>query len=95
MQQEAGLDLLSDGMLRWHDHFRPLLHASNGIEPGPLTRFLDTNSFFRAPQPSRAVPKLERPLDERFLAPLPGPRVVTLPSPFRPRARHRIDSRSP
>ncbi len=81
-QQEAGLDLLSDGLLRWQDHFRPLLHASKGLEPGALTRFLDTNSFFRAPKASRAVPKLERPLDDRFLASLTGPRVVTLPSPF-------------
>jgi 5-methyltetrahydropteroyltriglutamate--homocysteine methyltransferase len=82
VQQEAGLDLLADGMLRWQDLFRPLLEASEGIEPGPLTRFLDTNSFYRAPTPTSGEPHLRAPLDERHVAPLPGPRIVTLPSPY-------------
>jgi 5-methyltetrahydropteroyltriglutamate--homocysteine methyltransferase len=82
VQQEAGLDLLADGMLRWQDLFRPLLEASEGLEPGPLTRFLDTNSFYRAPTATSAEPRLREPLDERYLAPLPGPRIVTLPSPY-------------
>lgn len=81
VQQEAGLDLLADGMLRWQDLFRPLVDASPGLEPGPLTRFLDTNTFYRAPHPTGGDPRLERPLDERYIAPLPGPRLVTLPSP--------------
>ena len=82
VEQAAGLDLLSDGMLRWQDHFRPLLEASDGLETGALTRFLDTNTFFRAPKATGADPSLGAPLDERFVAPLPGPRLVTLPSPF-------------
>jgi 5-methyltetrahydropteroyltriglutamate--homocysteine methyltransferase len=82
VQQAAGLDLLSDGMLRWQDHFRPLLEASDGLETGALTRFLDTNTFFRAPKATGPDPALTAPLDERFVAPLPGPRIVTLPSPF-------------
>ena len=82
VQQEAGLDLLADGMLRWQDLFRPLLEASEGLEPGPLTRFLDTNSFYRAPTASSGEPRLRAPLDERLVAPLPGPRIVTLPSPY-------------
>jgi 5-methyltetrahydropteroyltriglutamate--homocysteine methyltransferase len=82
VQQEAGLDLLADGMLRWQDLFRPLLEGSDGLEPGPLTRFLDTNSFFRAPTATSGEPRLRGPLDERFVAPLPGARIVTLPSPY-------------
>ena len=82
VQQDAGLDLLADGMLRWQDLFRPLLEASDGLEPGPLTRFLDTNSFYRAPTATSGEPRLREPLDERFLAPLPGARIVTLPSPY-------------
>ncbi len=81
-QQEAGLDLLSDGMLTWQDLFRPLLEASDGLEPGALTRFLDTNTFYRAPHATSATPRLARALDERYIAPLPGPRLVTLPSPW-------------
>jgi 5-methyltetrahydropteroyltriglutamate--homocysteine methyltransferase len=82
VQQEAGLDLLADGLLRWQDLFRPLLEGSDGLEPGPLTRFLDTNSFYRAPTATSGEPRLRAPLDERFVAPLPAPRIVTLPSPY-------------
>jgi len=82
VQQGAGLDLLADGMLRWQDHFRPLLEAADGLETGALTRFLDTNTFYRAPKATTEAPRLAAPLDGRFVAPLPGPRLVTLPSPF-------------
>jgi len=82
VQQQAGLNLLTDGMLRWQDLFRPLLEASEGLETGALTRFLDTNTFYRAPHATTATPKLDGSLDERDVAPLPGPRLVTLPSPF-------------
>jgi 5-methyltetrahydropteroyltriglutamate--homocysteine methyltransferase len=82
VQQEAGLDLLADGLLRWQDLFRPLLEASDGLEPGPLTRFLDTNSFYRAPTATSGEPRLRAPLDERYVAQLPAPRIVTLPSPY-------------
>jgi 5-methyltetrahydropteroyltriglutamate--homocysteine methyltransferase len=82
VQQQAGLDLLTDGMLRWQDLFRPLLEASEGLETGALTRFLDTNTFYRAPHATTATPKPGAPLGDRYVSPLPGPRLVTLPSPF-------------
>jgi 5-methyltetrahydropteroyltriglutamate--homocysteine methyltransferase len=81
-QQDAGLDLLSDGMLRWQDVFRPLVEGAEGLERGALTRFLDTNTFYRAPHAEGESPRLAQPLDERYVAPLPGERLVTLPSPF-------------
>ena len=81
-QQDAAVDLLADGMLSWQDHFRPLLDLADGLETGALTRFLDTNSFYRAPKATTATPKLGAPLDESYVAPLAGPRLVTLPSPF-------------
>jgi 5-methyltetrahydropteroyltriglutamate--homocysteine methyltransferase len=82
VQQQAGLDLLADGMLRWQDLFRPLVEASEGLKTGALTRFLDTNTFYRAPEATSAEPKLREPLDERYVAPLSKPRLATLPSPF-------------
>jgi 5-methyltetrahydropteroyltriglutamate--homocysteine methyltransferase len=81
VQQAAGLDLLADGMLRWQDLFRPLIEGADGLETGALTRFLDTNTFYRAPDATSAEPKLQEPLDERYVAPLPGVRLVTFPSP--------------
>ncbi|MDQ3895468.1 MAG: hypothetical protein M3292_12555 [Actinomycetota bacterium] len=82
VQQQAGLDLLSDGMLAWQDLLRPLLEASDGLEPGPLTRLLDTNTFYRAPVATSPTPRLREPLGERYVPPLPAPRLVTLPSPY-------------
>jgi 5-methyltetrahydropteroyltriglutamate--homocysteine methyltransferase len=82
VQQQAGLDLLADGMLRWQDVFRPLVEAAKGLETGALTRFLDTNTFYRAPSATNGTAQLTAPLGERYVAPVPGPRLVTLPSPF-------------
>jgi 5-methyltetrahydropteroyltriglutamate--homocysteine methyltransferase len=81
VQQAAGLDLLADGMLRWQDVFRPIVEAADGLEKGALTRFLDTNTFYRAPS-ADGSPKLSQPLNGGYIAPLPGARLVTLPSPF-------------
>jgi len=81
-QQEAGLDLLSDGMLRWQDLFRPFVEAAEGLERGALTRFLDTNTFYRAPHADGTAPRLAEPLADEYIAPLPTERLVTLPSPF-------------
>ena len=82
VQQAAGLDLLADGMLRWQDVFRPIVEAADGLEKGALTRFLDTNTFYRAPSAADAAPMLSQPLNGGYIAPLPGPRLVTFPSPF-------------
>jgi 5-methyltetrahydropteroyltriglutamate--homocysteine methyltransferase len=81
-QQDAGLDPVADGMLRWQDNFRPLLEAADGLETGALTRFLDTNTFYRAPRSTTATPSLDAPLGDRYVPPLGVPRLVTLPSPF-------------
>src|SRR5262245_23531113 len=81
VQQAAGLDLLADGMLRWQDVFRPIVEAADGLDKGALTRFLDTNTFYRAPS-ATATPTLSQPLNGGVISPLPGPRLVTLPSPF-------------
>jgi 5-methyltetrahydropteroyltriglutamate--homocysteine methyltransferase len=77
-QEEVGLDLLSDGMLRWQDLFRPLADAAEGLEARPLTRFLDTNTFYRAlivegrPHLPRPVPAPSLP-EGRWLGTLPSP----------------------
>ena len=83
-QREAGLDYLSDGLLDWQDIFRPFDEAARGLEPGPLTRFLNTNAFYRAPAVTEEAPKLVEPLGEPYfrIGDLPRSRwVATLPSP--------------
>ena len=83
-QREAGLDYLSDGLLNWQDIFRPFDEAARGLEPGPLKRSLNTNTFYRAPVVIEEAPRLVEPLGEPYFRILDLPRnrwVVTLPSP--------------
>ena len=83
-QREAGLDYLSDGLLNWQDIFRPFDEATRGLEPGPLKRFLNTNTFYRAPAVTREAPKLVEPIGEPYFRIGDLPRngwVATLPSP--------------
>jgi 5-methyltetrahydropteroyltriglutamate--homocysteine methyltransferase len=78
VQEQAGLDLFSDGMLSWQDLFRPLAEAADSLEARPLTRYLDTNTFYRAVLVD-GEPRLRKPLPA---PPLPAGRWAgTLPSP--------------
>lgn len=48
-QEEAGLDVVTDGQLRWYD---PLSHFAKGIEGcevNGLLRYFDTNFYYRQP----------------------------------------------
>src|ERR671927_1907027 len=83
VQREASLDYFSDGLLNWQDIFRPF-DTAEGLHPGPLTRFLNTNTFYRAPAVEMERPRLLEPLAESFfrIGDLPRGRwVATLPSP--------------
>jgi 5-methyltetrahydropteroyltriglutamate--homocysteine methyltransferase len=79
VQEEAGLDLLADGMLTWQDLFRPLVEGAAGLSARPLVRFLDTNTFYRSVLVD-AEPKLQRPLSAPDLP--TGRWLATLPSPY-------------
>src|ERR671911_561915 len=86
-QREAGLDYLSDGLLNWQDIFRPFDEAARGLEPGPLTRFLNTNTFYRAPAVTEEAPTLVDggidvyPLSDALDA-LQSPLPIALQLPF-------------
>lgn len=48
-QEEAGLDLVTDGQVRWYDPISHLAGRLVGIELNGLLRFFDTNFYFRQP----------------------------------------------
>jgi 5-methyltetrahydropteroyltriglutamate--homocysteine methyltransferase len=48
-QTAAGISDLWSGGLDWQDILRPLALGSQGIQIGSVTRFFDTNSFYRQP----------------------------------------------
>jgi 5-methyltetrahydropteroyltriglutamate--homocysteine methyltransferase len=51
VQQRAGADFITDGQLTlaWQDLFRPISSGFAGLEPGPMVRWFNTNTFFFTP----------------------------------------------
>jgi 5-methyltetrahydropteroyltriglutamate--homocysteine methyltransferase len=80
LQQAAGLSHFTDGLLRWLDLFRPLVEACPALQAGGLSRWFDTNSFYRVPQ---VTGELAPALPGRTLEPAtPEPSVASLPGPL-------------
>jgi 5-methyltetrahydropteroyltriglutamate--homocysteine methyltransferase len=48
-QISAGLDYVTDGMLKWQDMLRPFTENLKGITVGSLTRWFNNNTFYRQP----------------------------------------------
>ena len=48
-QVEAGLDLVTDGQVRWYDPISHLTRGLTGVEIDGLLRYFDTNFYFRQP----------------------------------------------
>src|SRR5205807_1805355 len=93
VQQAAGLDFFSDGLLHWQDIFRPLVDGLGPKPPHELVRWFDTNTFFRAPE----ISSIDHPkASGAALAPsVPKPHLVTLPSPYTfSRATHNAANRN-
>lgn len=48
-QMKAGLDVLTDGQIRWYDPISHLAGKLENVKIGGLLRFFDTNCYFRQP----------------------------------------------
>lgn len=48
-QIEAGLDIVTDGLIRWDDPLTYFARRISGFEVSGLIRYFDTNTFFRQP----------------------------------------------
>ena len=85
LERRLGFESVTAGFLRWPDLFRPFAETWEGVAVGPLTRWLETNTFFRQPillAPPHRVPGA---LAARLPPPLrPDPRSarVLLPGPY-------------
>ena len=49
-QAEAGVDVVTDGQVRWDDDQTYIMRALRGVEIGGLQRYLDTNTYYRQPE---------------------------------------------
>lgn len=85
-QVSAGLAYVVDGMLDWHDIFRPFVESWRNVTATGLLRYFDNNFFYRIPlftgEPE--VAKLVWPPRVRRFAPLAEPSgfKVVLPGPL-------------
>jgi 5-methyltetrahydropteroyltriglutamate--homocysteine methyltransferase len=68
-QVNAGVELLTDGLIRWYDPVSHLAGRLEGVKIKGLLRFFDTNFYFRQPE-LRARPMRKSPLvlDEYLFA---------------------------
>lgn len=48
-QEETGVDLITDGQIRWDDPVTPFARNIDGMEIGGLLRFFDNNVYYRRP----------------------------------------------
>jgi len=47
--EAAGVDVTNDGQIRWDDLLSPFARTWSGVQPGPLERFYDNNTYYRQP----------------------------------------------
>ena len=84
-QEAAGVDLLTDGQIRWDDLLRPFASGLDGFEIDGLTRWFNNNVLYRRPI-LRRKPSWKGPIlvaDYRFAASCTGrPVKVVLPGPY-------------
>ena len=47
---QAGVDIITDGQVRWDDDQTYVMRHLGGVEIGSLERYLDTNTYYRRPE---------------------------------------------
>ena len=65
-QVTAGLDLVTDGQIRWYDPISHFFHHLEGVEINGLLRYFDTNSYFRQPVIKEPIQTQSTPLAEEY-----------------------------
>lgn len=54
-QTDAGVDIVTDGLVRWNDSQSHIARRLAGVEVGGLVRYFDTNTYYRQPVVTGAV----------------------------------------
>lgn len=63
----AGIDLVTDGQIRWYDPISHITGKLDGVRIGGLLRFFDTNFYFRQPMVEGEIKWKEPILKNEFL----------------------------
>ncbi len=73
LQRHVGAEYITDGQitLAWQDLFRPISSGFEGLEPGPMVRWFNTNTFFYTPIVKGAISSdgkvLSKVIERRFV----------------------------
>jgi 5-methyltetrahydropteroyltriglutamate--homocysteine methyltransferase len=65
-QTQIGLDVVTDGQVRWYDPISHLARHCEGIQINGLLRYFDTNFYFRQPVVSGRIRRREPVLRREF-----------------------------
>ena len=65
-QTATGLDIVTDGQVRWYDPISHLARHCEGIQINGLLRYFDTNFYFRQPVVSGRIRRREPVLRREF-----------------------------
>ncbi|MGC8662067.1 MAG: hypothetical protein ACP5TZ_06170 [Nitrososphaeria archaeon] len=80
-QKEFGVSYIDDPQLVWDDMFRPILLTQKGFSINGITRYFETNTFYKQPVIGSRIEylgSLERYLSYHGTA----PSLITMPDPF-------------
>lgn len=86
LEERLGMDAITGGYLRWADLFRPFAETWRGFTVGPVTRWYETNTFYRQPilnaPPERVAGAIAPRLPPAARARGPARAKVILPGPY-------------
>ena len=84
-QKAAGLPVVVDGMVDWHDIFRPFVRSWRNVSVNGLLRYFDNNFFYRIPvftgEPDIIEPVWPQRVREYSLLADPATLKIVLPGP--------------
>ena len=95
-QVKAGLDVITDGQVRWYDPISHFARKLEGCEVDGLLRFFDTNFYFRQPVVKGKLVRREPILKREFIfakkvSPKPVKPVLTGPYTLAKLSINRLD----
>jgi 5-methyltetrahydropteroyltriglutamate--homocysteine methyltransferase len=91
LQIDSGFTRISDGQIRWQDFLRPFSESLGGIKIGAdLSRWFDTNSFYRKPALVGALKVPTKPFLDNYeikqalglVKARNGKRKISIPGPY-------------
>jgi 5-methyltetrahydropteroyltriglutamate--homocysteine methyltransferase len=86
LEERLGFDVVTGGYLTWADVFRPFAETWRGFTVGPVTRWFETNTFFRQPilnaPPERVAGAVADRLPPETRARGPKKAKVIFPGPY-------------